>query len=284
MSANLIDVDANAPTTPAVNPVVTETTETVATLSESIQAVPQQAETTAAVEAPQPELPSKYKGKSIAEVVEMHQNAEKLHGRQSAEVGELRNIVDDFIQHQSQSTQPNAVPTTPEVEEEIDLFDDPKASINKLIDNHPAVKKAQELEVTATQQKALDSLNQKHSDIPEVLADPKFLEWIEGSRYRTKALQEANTNYNVDAADDIFSEWKRVKPAAVAATQSTDPVLADQKQQTKKASTGAIPGSAGDNRKLYRRTDLIKLKIDDPERYSLLQPEIMQAYAERRVV
>ena len=284
MSANLIDVDANAPATPAVNPVVTETTETVATLGESIQAVPQQAETTAAVEAPEPELPAKYKGKSISEVVEMHQNAEKLHGRQSAEVGELRNIVDDFIQHQSQSTQPNAVPTTPEVEEEIDLFDDPKASINKLIDNHPAVKKAQELEVTATQQKALDSLNQKHSDIPEVLADPKFLEWIEGSRYRTKALQEANTNYNVDAADDIFSEWKRVKPADAAATKSTDPVLADQKQQTKKASTGAIPGSAGDNRKLYRRTDLIKLKIDDPERYSLLQPEIMQAYAERRVV
>lgn len=289
MSAQLIDVDANASsTTPTDNP---ETTEPVAELKDSIESVPEAVEateTTPPVEEADQGLPDKYKGKSIQDIVEMHQNAERLAGRQSAEVGELRNIVDDFITHQSQSTQQNTT-NTPEVEEEIDLFDDPRGSISKLIDNHPSIKEAKEQVATAKQQAAIDAVTKKHSDIVEVLADPQFKDWLEGSSYRAKAFAEANATYDAEAASEIFSEWKNVRPAPVEAeatqpTESNVDVLSDKRQQTKKASTGAIPGSNGDNRKLYRRTDLIKLKIDDPERYSQLQPEIMAAYAEKRVV
>ena len=35
------------------------------------------------------ELPEKYKGKSAKEIAEMHQQAEKLIGKQGSEVGEL---------------------------------------------------------------------------------------------------------------------------------------------------------------------------------------------------
>ena len=288
MSATLIDVDANASsTTPTDNP---EALEPVANLNETTETVPEASapETTPPVEEAAPEIPDKYKGKSIQDIVEMHQNAERLAGRQSAEVGELRNIVDDFITHQSQSTQQTTT-NEPEVEEEIDLFDDPKGSISKIIDNHPSIKEAREQVATAKQQAAIDAVTKKHSDLAEVLADPQFKEWLEGSSYRAKAFADANATYNAEAASEIFSEWKSVKPAPVEAeatqpTESTDNVLADKKQQTQKASTGAIPGSNGDNRKLYRRTDLIKLKMDDPERYSQLQPEIMLAYAEKRVV
>ena len=50
-------------------------------------------------EQPQEQLtvPEKYQGKSLEEVVQMHQEAEKLLGRQSGEVGELRKVVDDYI-------------------------------------------------------------------------------------------------------------------------------------------------------------------------------------------
>jgi len=289
MSAQLIDVDANASsTTPTDNPAALEP---VASQNEATLVVPEAveaAETTPPAEEAAPDVPDKYKGKSIQEIAEMHQNAERLAGRQSAEVGELRKIVDDFITHQSQSTQQTTT-NEPEVEEEIDLFDDPRGSISKIIDNHPSIKAAREQVVSAQQQAALDTLTNKHSDITEVLADPKFKEWVDGSKYRARALSEANANYDVEAADEILSEWKRVKPAEVV-TETTQPnesdaaVLNDKRQQTQKASTGAIPGSNGDNRKLYRRTDLIKLKMDDPERYSQLQPEIMAAYAEKRVI
>ncbi len=57
---------------------------------------------------PEPELtlPEKYQGKSLEEVVQMHQEAEKLLGRQSSEVGELRKVVDDYIASQTPEPAP----------------------------------------------------------------------------------------------------------------------------------------------------------------------------------
>ena len=45
----------------------------------------------------EPTLPEKYQGKSLEQVVQMHQEAEKLLGRQSSEVGELRKVVDNKV-------------------------------------------------------------------------------------------------------------------------------------------------------------------------------------------
>ena len=52
------------------------------------------------------DIPDKYQGKAIQDIVQMHQEAEKLLGRQSSEVGELRKIVDDFVKSQIQATSP----------------------------------------------------------------------------------------------------------------------------------------------------------------------------------
>ncbi len=59
---------------------------------------------------PVEDVPEKYRNKTAAELVKMHQEAESLSGRQSNEVGELRRVVDDFITQQtelSQDTQDN---------------------------------------------------------------------------------------------------------------------------------------------------------------------------------
>ena len=55
---------------------------------------------------PEDDIPDKYKGKSTAEIVRMHQEAEKLLGKQSGEVGELRSVVDSYIQTQLDTTTP----------------------------------------------------------------------------------------------------------------------------------------------------------------------------------
>ena len=78
----------------------------------------QEAPVEAAQEETEDEIPDKYRGKSVAEIVRMHQEAEKLLGRQSSEVGELRKVVDSYIQTQLS----NEAPET----EEIDFFDDLK--------------------------------------------------------------------------------------------------------------------------------------------------------------
>ena len=71
----------------------------------------------------------------------MHQEAEKLLGRQSSEVGELRKVVDDYISSQTQSApQPQNV----EPEDDIDYFTDPQAAVNRAIENHPKIREAEE--------------------------------------------------------------------------------------------------------------------------------------------
>ena len=50
-------------------------------------------------------VPDKYNGKSLEDVVRMHQEAEKLLGRQSSEVGDLRKVVDSYINTQLDTPQ-----------------------------------------------------------------------------------------------------------------------------------------------------------------------------------
>jgi len=88
------------------------------------------------------DIPEKYRNKSIQEIVQMHQEAEKLVGRQSSEVGELRKIVDDFVKTQLE-TQKQSPQAQSEEDEGIDFFYDPEQAVRKVIDNHPKIKEAE---------------------------------------------------------------------------------------------------------------------------------------------
>lgn len=219
------------------------------------------------------EVPDKYQGKSISEVVKMHQEAEQLLGRQSSEVGELRKVVDEFVM--SQSKREDTVD-----EEEIDYFSDPEKAIQKAIEKHPAVVEAQKASVTMKQSAAQNILTQKHPDMKEILQDESFINWVKESSFRTKLLSEADRNYDYEAADEIFSLWKDRK-ALVTQTASVE--KQSRANTVKNASTGNATGSSEKGKKIFRRADIIKLMRNDPNRYEALQGEIMKAYAEGRV-
>ena len=233
-----------------------------------------------AVEQPQkePNLPEKYQGKSLEDVVKMHQEAEKLLGRQSSEVGELRKVVDDYI---STQTQPPAPQQYVEPEDDIDYFTDPQAAVNRAIENHPKIREAQEYSAQYKKQTSLAMLNSKHPDMQDILQDPKFADWIKDSKIRTQLFVEADQQYNAEAADELFTLWKERKNIA---QQTAAVEKQSRKQQLKAANTGNARGSAeGSRKKVYRRADIIKLMRTDPERYQALSEEILKAYAEGRV-
>jgi hypothetical protein len=233
------------------------------------------------VEQPQAEettIPDKYQGKSLEEVVQMHQEAEKLLGRQSGEVGELRKVVDDYI---SSQTQPQAPQQYVEPEDDIDYFTDPQAAVNRAIENHPKIKEAQEYTTQYKKQSSLATLNNKHPDMQDILKDPKFAEWIQASKIRTQLFVQADQQFDAEAADELFSLWKERKTVAQQTVQVEKQA---RKQQLKAANTGGARGSAeGSRKKVYRRADIIKLMKTDPERYQALSEEILRAYSEGRV-
>ena len=218
-------------------------------------------------------LPTKYQGKSVNEIIHMHQEAEKLVGRQSTEVGELRRLVDDYVK-------PTPEPATTQ-EEAIDFFDNPQEAVNQAVSNNPALKEIQELQKNLKQQEITAKLNANHSDYMDTLNNPDFAEWVKGSKVRMELYQRADGNFDYDAADELLSNWgERARKVTEAKTTAKK----DVKEQRKAASTGTSKGTGEtSSRKIYRRSDIMNLMRNDPERYLELSDEILKAYSEKRV-
>ena len=226
----------------------------------------------------QSEIPDKYRGKSAEDLVRMHQEAEKLLGRQSSEVGELRQVVDSYIQTQLSQQQ---APAQQETVDEVDFFSDPEEAVKRAIDNHPKIKEAENISKQYQKTTALSQLQKDHPDMQNILTDDKFAEWIKGSKIRTQLYVRADKQYDYEAANELFSLWKERRQVV---EQTVKAEKQDRKQAVRNASTGSATGSSETKtRKVYRRADIIKLMRTDPERYQSLSDEIMKAYQEGRV-
>jgi hypothetical protein len=224
----------------------TETTEELTT--DSIE-TPQEEEQP---QEPESAIPEKYQGKSVEELVQMHQELEKFSGKQSTEVGELRKVVDNYIQTELSNQQAPQQQQQEDDGDDVDFFVDPKTAVSRAIDNHPKIREAEAYTQQAKQQATLAQLKSNHPDMESILQDPKFAEWIKGSKVRTQLFVQAEK--------------------------------AARKNAVKTANTGNARGTAEASRKkVYRRADIIKLMRTDPERYQSLSDELLKAYAEGRV-
>ena len=224
------------------------------------------------------DLPDKYRGKSAAELARMHQEAEKLLGRQSSEVGELRKVVDSYIQ--TQLSQQQQAPQKQD-DDDYDFFTDPDKAVSRAIENHPKIKEAEQYTQQYKKATALNQLQSKHPDMQQILQDNRFAEWIKGSKIRTQLFVQADQQYDYEAADELFTLWK---DRQTTVKQTAQAEKAGRQAAVKTANTGNARGNPdSQSRKIYRRADIIKLMKTDPDRYQSLSDEIMKAYAEGRV-
>ena len=270
MAAVILEEDLSNERFDSLDDMVTETEAPEAPLQE---ATPEAA--------PEPEaLPDKYSGKSLEDVVRMHQEAEKLLGRQSSEVGDLRNVVDSYINTQLTSNEATQAPD--DTPEEIDFYSDPEKAMSRAIDNHPSVKAAQESTRAYKQQTSMALLKENHPEIPQIVNDPKFAEWIKASKIRTRMFVQADQHFDVEAADEIFSLWK---DRSGAINQTLQAEKEGRQKAVKEGSMGSTRGNpdSSTSKKIYRRADIIKLMKTDPDRYLALSDDIAQAYREKRV-
>jgi hypothetical protein len=221
------------------------------------------------------DVPDKYRGKELSDIIKMHQEAEKLIGKQAQEVGEVRKLADELIKQNLSGTRQNA-----EVEPEIDFFEDPKRAVQNTIDRHPDVLAARQAGQEFKKMQIQQKLANEHPDFGQVAQDPDFVNWVKSSPIRLGLYAKADGEYDYDSANELLSTYKQLK--GVRTKQTNDAGEASRKQNLRAASvdTGGT-GEAG--RKVYRRADLIRLKMTDPQRYESLSDEIMTAYQEGRV-
>lgn len=230
----------------------------------------------AAAEPEAPKIPDKYRGKSLEDIVAMHQEAEKLIGRQAQEVGEVRKLADELLKQQLASKQQ----LPPQEENEVDFFENPQKAVQKAVESHPDVLAAKQAAMQLKQIKAQAALNQAHPDFADVVQDPEFVNWVKGSPYRLNMYALANAQYDFAAANELLSTFKQIRGTKTKETVETGKKVLESNL---KAAAVDVGGTGESSKKVYRRADLIRLRMTDPARYEALQPEIMQAYADGRV-
>jgi hypothetical protein len=234
-----------------------------------------------AVDTPDPEadIPEKYRGKDPMALIRMHQDAERLLGKHSNELGELRQVVNDIL-----AAQPSKAPE-PEPEEDVDWWDDPNKATESRVRKYSEPLK-QELDGVKQKLKELDHkeaaqlLMRRHPDVHEVTQSPEFQKWVGSNKARQRLFHDAHVNYDVEAAVGLLDDWKERQETR---QKTSDSAKAQRTQSVRNASTGAGRSSSETRGKpILSREAIIELKRKDPDKYARMLPQIKQAYLEGR--
>lgn len=226
--------------------------------------------------ASKPELPEKYRDKSLDEIVKMHQEAEKLIGKQAQEVGEVRKLADELIRQNLGSKQQQIKQDEPE----IDFFEDPKKAVQRTVDSHPDIVAARQATLEMKRTQIQQRLAQDHPDFGDIAKDQDFANWVKSSPVRIELFKRADAEYDYDSANELLSTYKQLRGVKKQQSEASNEATRKQNLKAAAVDTG---GSGESSKKVYRRADLIRLKMQDPNRYDALSDEIMAAYQEGRV-
>lgn len=220
----------------------------------------------------EPEVPEKYRDKSIQDIIKMHQEVEKAYGRGQNELGEMRKLADQILKQQLEEAEQQASKKLTSD----DLLDDPDAALGRAVSDNPRVKELEARLTARERAEQMSAFNRKHPNAGELVNDPRFLKWVDESPTRKRLLQQADQTFDYELASEIISTFEQTHPAA-------DPDKGDDgKKALGNAKPSAGSGSAGKKR-YFKRAELMRLKVENPDRYERLQPEIMRAYKEGRV-
>jgi len=222
------------------------------------------------------ELPDKYRHKSLDEIVKMHQEAEKLIGKQAQEVGEVRKLADELIKQNLSSRQQQTRVEEPEV----DFFENPQKAVQRTVDSHPDIIAARQATLEMKRAQIQQKLAQEHPDFGDIAKNEDFANWVKSSPVRIDLFKKADADFDYDSANELLSTYKELR--SVKQKQTSDAGEATRKQNLKAVGVD-VGGSGESSKRVYRRADLIRLKMQDPNRYEALSDEIMQAYQEGRV-
>ncbi len=248
--------------------------------------------------APEEQIPEKYRGKSPAEIIKMHEEAESRLGKMGSELGELRTLTDEYVRSTLKRTNETKADSTTESTDldDAEFFINPKKAIKKFLESDDTLKELKQRNSESQQERAQRTFYEKHKDADQVVQDPEFVEWVRKSPIRIGLLRAANA-YDAVAGDEIFSTWKEIKAAKNGTTGQTQQVAQDSNtdkaiaEAERKAlvrdgtlpSGNANPSSNDGGKPIFKSADLIRMKIYEPERYESMQDTILLAYQEGRV-
>ena len=235
-----------------------------------------------------PELPEKYRGKSVQEIIEMHQNAERALGTKNNELGQWRSLTQQLIDSKAEADRGDE-----DLDDDLssdDLFDNAREAIRRVVERELSQRLAP-VEQSIQQDrlsKAEQALLSKHEDAVDVTNSNEFIEWVQRSPRRQRAAQAASQG-DLEAADDLLETFKEIRGSrSTAVTEPTaeKPRRTSGVDAARRVATGRGGTSAAiSNQKTYDASDLARLINTDPSKYNSkeFQSELRTAIKEGRV-
>lgn len=190
-------------------------------------------------------------------IIEENNKLKKKLGDQGNEIGQLRKATDSLLQQQASAAR------------EADVYADPlERELQGVKSELTSVK----------QEQRLRDLESKFPGFRELGQDESFVSWAQSTPYRQRLASRADS-MDLDAAEELLTSWGESRQQAGQAHQQA---TAKRSNDLKAASMER--GSAGGVRKqYYSRTELINMRINNPNKYEAMLPEIKAAYMEGRV-
>lgn len=240
-------------------------------------------EPTPDVSAPEddPDVPEKFRGKGIKDIVKSYVSLEQEYGRKNNEIGELRKLADEIIK-QNLELNNGGIPASKKSIGVDDLLDDPEKAISSAVENNPRLKQIEEQLITRQRDEAKKSFEAQHPDWQDVVKDPQFQQWVFSSPMRTKMFKEADANYDYATGAEIIDLYKQIYQTKVESAKAEQK---SNREKTLKAATTEKGSTGQSSKKIFKRADLMEMIKYNREKYNdpAFQAELVKAYAEGRV-
>ena len=236
----------------------------------------------------EPTIPEKYKGKSTAQVIEMHQNAEQELGRVRNEVGTYRGLVQDLSALQRKPLDSETADQEPVDVSGDDLIAQPVETIRKVIKQDLDKLREESAEnVLNTQLRAENqALVTEFGDIDAVVGTDDFRQFATRTAGRQADFNVAATGTGLEqvrAARRLLEDYNDFNTALKANEKTDDsPTEAARKVATE----GSGPSGSVSAKEQIFEFDVIELIISDPAKYRSpsYQKELLAAIKEGRYV
>lgn len=232
------------------------------------------------------DIPEKYRGKSLDEVIAMHESVERKLSRLGNEVGELRR----FRETQELELRKAREPQKKEVNVDA-LLENPEEAVETVIGQSSKIRKLEEqLEQLGTQ----DAKRQFENTFPDYKKDldsQDFIEWALKNPVR-RALAQAADKYDFTAANELWSMWQeRQELVGQQEAQRKQQIAATKEKKLKDGTLESGTGNSTETKKVFSRREIRDIKtralqgdqkaldvVNDPE----WQKQTMQAYLDKR--
>lgn len=244
---------------------------------------------------PEDDLPEKYRGKTAAEIAEMHRNSERRLGELQNEVGHLRGLVSDLAQVQRQ---PESKAEEPEIQVSgDDVLSDPVGAIRKVVEPELSRRdrEAQEKDVRSEVDRETQKLYAEFGDLGAITSDPEFQEFATRTVSRQMDLQTAANGDGMEqvrAARRLLEDYNDFKSMSAPSDKGnsgdkTEKREASPVDRAREVSNEAnAPSGKVQNDELIYEADVLALIQSDPNKYRSpsFQKKLTEAIKEGRYV